>query len=380
MRRIVSSLAFLPLVGCTGAAVDLDVKAPGDGQAIINGDVCDEATEPTAVAIMIDATVNFGQGQPFDIVQASCTGTLIAPDVVLLAAHCLDLSLLTFGFGTVERSEFYVTFEADLSRFAEADPQGTPLPIPESAIPAKGSVVHPNFDIQSLGEGTAGVESDVAVLFLEVPIETVLPEVVITAAEGDQIADGAAVTIAGWGQQVATSGPFDPPPAGSVGIKVCGSTTVEEVGQSMIQVGDAPESTRKCHGDSGGPTYMEVETSSSIKRRVIGVTSRAYDQSDCAKGGVDTRVDFFVDWLDGEMKKACADDTRVWCDVDGVLSADDVVALGEGDGEGEGEGEGLGDPVTLDSCGSCASSGVGVVPTALLGLIALLRRRRAGRQ
>jgi len=203
--------AGLWATGCGGGAAALDVDdASSVTSAIINGDQCDEATEPTAVAIMIDASVDFGQGEPFEITQASCTGTLIAPDVVLLAAHCLDLSTLTFGFGEVQRADFYVSFEADLSRFAGEQS----LPIPESAIPTAGQVVHPDFDLNALGQGTAGVESDIALLFLAAPVEDVIPEVVITDAEGDQLADGGAVTIAGWGQQVATSGPFEPPPAG----------------------------------------------------------------------------------------------------------------------------------------------------------------------
>ena len=35
--------------------------------------------------------------------------------------------------------------------------------------------------------------------------------------------------------------------------------------------------------------------------RVIGVTSHAYDESDCNEtGGVDTRSDYFLDWIEAE--------------------------------------------------------------------------------
>ena len=66
---------------------------------------------------------------------------------------------------------------------------------------------------------------------------------------------------------------------------------------------------------------MNVNTASDVKSRVIGITSHAYDQSDCAKGGVDTRVDSWLSWIDEQMSAACADGTRVWCEVDGIVPA-----------------------------------------------------------
>jgi hypothetical protein len=374
-----ASLA-LTTTACSDEVLDLNA-AGGAAQAIINGTPCTETEEPTAVAIMVDASIDFGQGEPFEINQAICTGTLIAPDVVLSAAHCLDLTSLTFGFGEVQRADFYVSFEADLSRFAAEQS----LPVPESAIPTAGHVVHDGFDIQSLGQGTAGVEDDVALIFLAAPVDTVVPEVVISAAEGEQLAVGTAVTIAGWGQQVATSSPLDQPPAGSVGVKVCGSSTLTELGEALLQVGDGPETTRKCHGDSGGPTFTELTTQTAIKRRVIGVTSRAYDESDCAKGGVDTRVDFYVSWIDEQMKTACSDGTRTWCDVQGILSADDVVALGNGDDDAHGgndddDDEGAGDDSTEDDTDVGLIPGCGAQPPSFWGALVgwLVWRRRRG--
>jgi len=34
---------------------------------------------------------------------------------------------------------------------------------------------------------------------------------------------------------------------------------------------------------------------------------------------LDTRVDAWLDWIDGEMIKACDDQTRVWCDIPGII-------------------------------------------------------------
>lgn len=358
-------------LGCGGAApAAVSASSSTASQAIINGDVCPAGVDPTAVAVIIDATITFpGQGSQ-DIVQPICTGTLIAPDVVMLAAHCLDTDGLTFGFGTTDRADFYVSFEGDLSRFAES--QET-LPLPESAIPVRDRIANPAFDINSLGQGTAERESDIALLFLEVAVTDVQPEIVITADEASQLNVGSAVRIAGWGQQTQTE-QFESPPPGTVGIKNCGASTIDELGPALLQVGAAAASVRKCHGDSGGPTYTDVTTSSSIKRRVIGVTSRAYDQEDCGKGGVDTRVDAYLDFLNTEMTQRCDDGSRVFCDVKGVIPASFYEGAAEGEGDGnEGEGD-VGDVTPPGGCPGCA--GTPVEAGMVLGLLGLLRRRR----
>ncbi len=64
---------------------------------------------------------------------------------------------------------------------------------------------------------------------------------------------------------------------------------------------------------------MEVNTNSTRYERVVGITSHTYDLSDCYKGGVDTRVDVWFDWIDDQMQRHCADGTRVWCDLAGVI-------------------------------------------------------------
>jgi len=361
----------LPLCsGCGAAADGWDAGPPSSAaQAIINGEACDASVEPTAVALMLDGTFDFGGQGTQDIRTVLCTGTLIAPDVVLLAAHCLDTSALTFGFGTTTRAEWYVSFEADLARFAV---QSETLPeLPASALPVRDVVAHPGFDIESLGQGVSGVESDIALVFLSAPVTDVIPEVVLAPAEATQLAVGAAVRIAGWGQQTVTQGFFDPPPAGSVGIKVCGSSTINELGETLLQVGGDAATTRKCHGDSGGPTYFTLSGDQPIARRVIGVTSRAYDEQDCNKGGVDTRVDAFIDFLDAEMRARCDDGVRAWCDVPGVLSAAQVDAIanpGGGDDDESGDGN-------EDAAQGCAAA-TGTDTVAAAGLLALLRRRR----
>jgi hypothetical protein len=239
------------------------------------------------------------------------------------------------GFGEVERASYWVSPEPDLSSLA-----GESGTIPASAIEAADFFSNPNFNITTMNNVSGpGDFSDIGLIFLSAPM-TITPAVVISTEEAKQMVEGISVGIAGWGQQTAEQqSMWEPPEPGSVGVKICAETTVNEVGVMEMQVGSDVNSSRKCHGDSGGPTYMDVQTTSETKRRVIGVTSHAYDQSDCEKGGIDTRVDVWLTWLDEKMTTGCTDGTRVWCDVPGVIPAsfyDTPVDDGTEDGVEEG--------------------------------------------
>lgn len=358
---LAAPLTALALFACAPAAAPATARATST-QAIINGEQCSEEEFPTAMAVLIDATINFDGFGTQDITTVMCTGTLIAPDVVLTAAHCTDPTGLTFGFGTVERADFYVSFQSDLSALAEAGE--TPALIPETAIPVREALKNPEFDINNLNGETVngpGDFKDVGLLFLDTAIEGVEPELVLRASDAAALVVGAAVDIAGWGQQTATADPLQGPPPGTVGKKVCGASTINEVGEFEMQIGADATTTRKCHGDSGGPTYLIVDG----QRRVIGITSHAYDAEDCNKGGVDTRVDVWLPWIEGEMLSRCEAGTRAFCDEPG---------LGEGAAAGVDVGAFVGDGRNFDRKRGCASAPAGAVSALALAL--LLRRRK----
>jgi hypothetical protein len=218
---------------------------------------------------------------------------------------------------------------------------------------------------------------DISLYFLSAAVTDVEPEIVIAPDEVAQLVEGAPVEIAGWGQQVATSSPFEQPEPGTVGIKICGATTVNELGDKEMQVGGDASTTRKCHGDSGGPTYLDVDTDHARTRRVVGITSHAYDAEDCNKGGVDTRVDAWLSWMDTEMTKRCTDGTRVWCDVPGVIPASfyDPGNPGNPDDDGNGDdADDLGDdeeppPFGCASTSPTSPTGGGALALVLLAVL-----------
>jgi hypothetical protein len=332
-----------------------DLPAP-----IINGDPAEADLWPMTGGLLISADVGFS-GAEISSKLLMCTSTLIAPDVVLTAAHCVDLDALleTSGYGemiTLSNVEFGWSNEPDLSAFTALS--FVDVEWPTGTRTGVDAVAHPDFSLTGLQIGLAE-NFDVALVFLDEPVLDVAHAWLPTAEEAEQILPGAPVEIVGWGQQTSDT----TPPAGTVGKKFFASSVVGEVSDYEIQIGDSPDDGRKCHGDSGGPTYFEVDSDAGPDRwRVIGVTSHAFDFSDCeSEGGVDTRVDYYLEWIEEEMTSRCEAGTRSWCEQPGIPKQRTAVA---------------GNALTDDEKGGCSTAPA--VPGALVSALALLlvRRRR----
>jgi hypothetical protein len=303
-------------------------------------------------------------GQIATVNTIACTGTLIAPDVVLAAGHCVDHSVYDYDLQqqglTLNGIEFFISFKGDLTSMAS----GMNAPMPDDAVRVTGYDIHPQYSLEYTGTGPQH-SNDISVLYLA-SAQTVKPALVITQDEALQVAQQSEVEIVGWGQTTAAAQPAP----GTVGEKECATTFVNQLGSWEMQIGSGVTSARKCHGDSGGPTFMNVETSFATKRRVIGVTSHAYDQTDCQRGGVDTRVDPYLDWLDQTLSGRCAAGVRAWCEVPGLVSPSYYEPPAPPAPTDGGSSAGT---ARRSRCSSAAISWV-----ALLGL-ALLRRRSSSR-
>ncbi len=282
-------------------------------ETIINGEDATIDDYPQTGAVIFEGDVVWGGGSQH-MQMMMCSSTLIAPDVVMLAAHCIDPDVLTYGYGDVENAQFGWTRQVDLSRY---DGSGV-SDWPSDTVFAKDWVYNPRWRFDNLQMGLA-LNYDIALIFLEEALVDQPHAYLPLAEEADQLAVGKEVDVVGWGQQVATDG-WEPPPPGTFAIKQWGTSHIDELSAHEFQVGKAKSDVRKCHGDSGGPSFMEVESSSTETLRVVGVTSHAYDQTDCSQtGGVDTRVDFYLPWIEEELTSRCQDGSRVWCEVEGIV-------------------------------------------------------------
>jgi hypothetical protein len=228
-----------------------------------------------------------------------CSASLIAPDVVIAAGHC-DLSLF---IDTDKPIDYYFSTKLDVSDFG---PKFSELP--DHTVKIAKMVPHPDFNLENVGVGLRETK-DIMLLFLEEPITDIKPAKLMSRAEADLLKEGADVDIVGYGRRhVVSLGRKD------VGVKYQGPSTIKRIGDYEMQIGSGGGDAHKCHGDSGGPTYMIVDKGTRREHTaLIGITSHAYDHSDCWNGGVDTRVDRYLDWIDATLEEACADGSRPAC-------------------------------------------------------------------
>lgn len=184
---------------------------------------------------------------------AICSGTLVSPETVLTASHCLDASLedvsgVTAFFGT---------------SFADGGTE----------ITADELLVHRYFDPELL-------DYDIGMIHLSEPAPGGIDPVAPNERALGQEDEGHAIRLVGFGE---TS--FG---AGDAGTKHQVDSIVTLVEEQHLFVGT--EEANTCKGDSGGPTFADLGDG----EVQIGVTSRSRS---CEANSVKIRVDVFVDMV-----------------------------------------------------------------------------------
>jgi endonuclease G len=263
---------------------------------------------------------------------AACTGTLITPDVVLTAGHCIAADPVVVLVDTVDFGH----------------PGGEPIRI-------KSALAYPDWQHTY----------DVGVVVLEHPAAARPRAIAAACTARDGLVAGALVHLVGFGLTTKT-GTGDNTRLHEAEIPVVDPTCSDDPACSPAVAPDGEftaggRGPDACFGDSGGPIYLDTPAGPAL----IGVVSRSSARADrpCGDGGVYVRADKVVPWIQRVTRETVV---RTRCT--GAGDQDDPATSATPDGE------------AADATGGCAAGGgVGGSLVIALGAItaAGLYRRRA---
>ncbi len=245
MQRLALSLVVPALLGlgCTAPSA-----SDSESSAIIGGTT--DKKDPAIIALFAQV--------PGSSEGSLCTAELIAPTVLLTAAHCVLPSEVGKG------AEFIAITSYDFNTATSSE-----------TVAVKETHYDSSFDINSPENGY-----DVGIAILEKPL-SITPLAYNQKALAQSVV-GENVRLVGYGNSNGAKG------TGS-GIKRTTTAAIDSLSTRLIEIGSTKHET--CNGDSGGPALMTIDGVETI----IGTTS--YGDSECTGGGYDTRVDKYAAFI-----------------------------------------------------------------------------------
>ena len=332
MRVLAVSFAVLGFAGVaaaeTGGEIGIDLEEETGTAEIVGGTLAAAGKWPDTVAVIGP--------------NGACTGTLIAPDVVLTAGHCIG-GMTRVIANTIDYN-------------AAGGSQAT----------IKTQTAYPNW------ENTF----DIGVLVLNTPITGVTPRMVGTECTFSSFMTKPTVQLVGFGatDNAATAPntklyevtvPVIDPVCNTPGAGCKPGAIVGGKPGEFIAGGNNKDS---CNGDSGGPVYLTTPRGPVV----IGAVSRALDSATtpCGGGGIYVRTDRVVQWLETTSGKTVSKDTCATMPTNPENPGENPQNP-DNPGGGTQPGE-----ESQDVVGGCSTSrGTGFGFMLLLGF-ALFRRRR----
>jgi V8-like Glu-specific endopeptidase len=278
-----STWSCCALLACSAASQTLAPINPGilPSPQIIGGTNSVPSDYPSVGSLL--AILHYGSTEA----AAMGSATLIAPDVVLTAAHVLTPD------PSATSVDFYFTLALNVSNFEAT------LSLPSDAVRVNSFATLPGWDPSGSTIGSPDAK-DLGLAFLETAITTAAPAAVTTTNDSPFLQFGSPIEIVGYGVSSSTD------TAGlTAGIKRQATSHIWAVTDAMIVQSGTPNT---CEGDSGGPVFLSVPDGRAPTLRIVGVCS--YGDQDC-QNGYSMRLDRYLDWIDQTMRQACSLGKRV---------------------------------------------------------------------
>jgi secreted trypsin-like serine protease len=259
------------LAGAATAAQGADSQ-PTAGASIVGGSTAPIESFPWLVYV---------QSEERPKAVYSCTGTVVAPRLILTAGHCV----LTESGGLFPAANVLVASGVgDVSQAREANAVYTVVK----------TLMFPGFDPGTL-------HADAGLLVLSRPVAAP-PISLATSADSSLLREGVPITVAGWGQRSAEDSGTSELQSAVTTIQsndYCRQNAIKFYPyfspSFQLCAADPPTfETGPCHGDSGGPAIALRSDGTPVE---VGITSLGSPKCLTTLPSVFTRVDLVSSWV-----------------------------------------------------------------------------------
>ncbi|MEZ0392774.1 MAG: trypsin-like serine protease [Pseudobdellovibrionaceae bacterium] len=272
MKKLILPLFLtLAFVGCRGSRMSSSLS--GQQTAIINGEPVAETDPSYAMTARLLMNVS-------DVWIPICTVSILAEDLILTAAHCVE---------DTEATDLRIAFGAQPLSFTNQMDSEKRIDVLAKfkTSQVKEFVSHPLY-------GISDYDQDMALIRIEQPVpEGFQAAPLLSNEQMKAIKEGEnyEVLLAGYG--LVQEDPIDD-------SEILRQTKVSAQFEGLHLVTDQTKGSGGCHGDSGGPAYLTVEN----KMYLVGVTHGPKNEDpDCHHQGVWGNPNHEKDFLNQAAEK-----------------------------------------------------------------------------